>query len=193
MRRDSFDGNVLVRVGPEKSVFRFHQKLICDVAPYFEAAFTGNFKEEAEGCLDLPTEDVEMFKHFELWVYTGKILATWKTPKDIKFQTLVKIYLFGEVRGIPELQNSAMDLIIEKFGIEDRFPTSTLQIVYENSPSNSLLRKLLVDIFAGVLFKKDPKRWFLKNDRVIFPNDFLIETLIAQSRLRKQDAQGNYH
>ena len=74
MDRDSFDAIVIVKVGPSKTPFNMHKDLLCSAAPYFKAAFNGNFPEAKSAVLELPEEDVVMFKRFQLWVYTNKLL-----------------------------------------------------------------------------------------------------------------------
>ena len=87
---------VQVKVGPNKALFVFHKKILCNVAPYFGVAFEGGFVEARERVLELPDDDSTMFKHFELWVYTSYSLAEGETVTSISWEALLGLYVFGE-------------------------------------------------------------------------------------------------
>ena len=88
MDRDSFDAIVIVKVGPSKTPFNMHKGLLCNAAPYFKAAFDGNFTEAKCAVLELLEEDVVMFKRFQLWVYTDKLLEEGEGERSIEWGTL---------------------------------------------------------------------------------------------------------
>ena len=119
--------------------------MLCNVAPYFKAALDGEFKEAKDKVLLLPEENATMFKRFQLWVYTNKILAEGEDENAIEYQTLADLYIFGDIRGIPDLQNGAMDTIIDKKASEKTIPAYEFRFIYKNSVDGSPLRRLCVD------------------------------------------------
>ena len=197
--RDSFGTDMVqVKVGPGKTLFKLHKKILCDVAPYFEAAFEGGFKEATEQVLELLDEDAAMFEHFELWVYTGDVLAKGESVADIFWDSLVGLYIFGEVRGIPDLQNEAIDVLINKESSIKKIPISLLPRVYDSTPEDSSLRRLFVDWVAclAVMTPNDrytlkppgaPGQWSKEDTRKDYPKDFLFDLAFAQYQLRKGD------
>lgn len=197
--RDSFGTNMVqVKVGPGKKLFKLHKKILCNVAPYFEAAFEGGFVEVTEQVLELPDEDAAMFRHFELWVYTGDVLATGESDADISWDSLVGLYIFGEIRGIPNLQNAAIDALIDKQSSQNAIPTRFLPRVYDSTPEDSSLRRLFVDWVAclAAMIPNDrytptppeaPHQWFKKTARMNYPKDFLFDLAFAQYQLRTGD------
>lgn len=96
------------------------------MAPYFEAAFEGYFSEATEQVLELPRERSTMFEHFELWVYTANLLAEGHSAADISWASLFGLYVFGEIRGIPDLQNAAIDVLIDKQSSCNTIPAARL-------------------------------------------------------------------
>ncbi len=53
--------------------------VVCQASDFFNAACKGNFKE-ADGVVDLPEQDPEVFKYFIHWLYTGKIRGYYYPP-----------------------------------------------------------------------------------------------------------------
>lgn len=186
---------VRVKVGANKTLFKLHRQILCNVAPYFEAAFKGGFVEAKDQVLELPKEDPAMFEHFELWVYTGNFLAKEDSEANISWASLLGLYIFGEICEIPDLQNAAIDVLIDKQSSEKTIPTSRLPWVYDNTPEDSSLRRLLVDWMAclAIMLPNDrytpappgPRtQWFKEETRKWYPKDFLIDLAFAQSQLR---------
>ena len=135
----------------------------------------GGFKEAQDQILELPEDDAIVFSHFELWLYTGNILESHESAIDIDWDVLTNIYLFGEARGIPELQNEAVDVLIDKRCATNMIPTNQLNRIYEYTPDTSPLRKLLVDFmtFNAVLSSGCP--WFREDRQSYYPKQFLFD------------------
>ena len=110
------------------------------------------------------------------------------------------LYIFGELRGIPVLQNATIDLLIDKQATENIVPTTLLHRVYENLPDNSPLRKLLVD-WSSSLGGLD--MWFETSATVDqCPKEFLIDLTVAPYLHKKgtklvvgnfKSVRGSYH
>ena len=124
--------------------------------------------------LELPDDDPVAFSHFQLWLYTGNILESHESAKDIDWPVLLDIYLFGDVRGIPGLQNKAIDVFIDKNVAMNQIPNSLLRRIYENTFGGSPLRKLLVDMMTFNANLTD-SHWFDEKKLVLYPQEFLID------------------
>ena len=172
--RDAFDSIVQIVIGPEEKVFNFHKKLLCDTSTYFSAALTGNFKEGQDQKIDMIEEDVEVFRHFHYWVYTGLVIPGLREPRDIAWSVLASLYIFAEARGIPKLQNTAMDLLIRKQVLVNATPRQEIHRLYEYTSEKSPVRKWLVDSVA----KHGSADW-LRKDQPRFPNEFFFDLAVA--------------
>ena len=153
------------------------------MAPYFKAVFEGHFTEAKDQVLELPDEDVTMFKHFQLWLYTDSFLQTDEIVKDIHWGPLISLYVFAEVRGIPDLQNGAIDAMIDKVALEKKIPTPEYGQIYERTHGNSPLRRLAVDWLAH-LAVLEPPRWLSIFEQDGFPKQALIDLAFTQYALR---------
>lgn len=194
--RDSFGIDMVqVRVGSDKAICKLHKKILCNVAPYFAAAFKGGFVEAREQVLELPDENSAMFNRFQLWVYTRHLLAEGETDTDISWGLLVGLYIFGEKCGVPDLQNAAIDVLIRKQSSANEIPTYLLLRVYANTLEGSSLRRLFVDWTAclATMTPNDrytpkppgaPDQWFKEETRTEYPKDFLFDLAFAQFQLR---------
>lgn len=168
---------VQVKVGPGKT-FIIHKGILCRSAAYFKAALEGGFKESKDQVLELLEDDPVVFSHFELWLYTGKILELHESVKNIAWRVLTKIYLFGDARGIPELQNATIDLYIDKNYAAKEIPTYEINLIYENTLENSPLRRLLVDFMSFNTVLTDPG-WFSENVNSRYPKQFLLDLVVS--------------
>lgn len=76
--------------------FHIHKNLVCQASDFFKLACDSNFKE-ADGVIDLPEQNLEVFKHFIYWVYTGKIRGFYYPPstepkiQDLKRAVRIKL------------------------------------------------------------------------------------------------------
>lgn len=166
-----------------KMPFIMHKGMLCNVAPYFKAALDGSFSEAKNRVLELPDDNAVAFKRFQLWVYTKKILEEGEREDAIKRKTLAKLYFFGEVRGIPDLQNAAIDVLMDKVRGTNTVPPGYLRLIYENTPDGSPLRRLYVDLMASSA-RCEPKvfefkKWFDDIPHEDLPHAFLIDLVIA--------------
>ena len=70
----------------------------CDVSTYFNAALNGNFKEAWEQTVEMPEEEVDVFKHFQYWLYSKSIVMTDQSENDIDWRILIDLFILGEAR-----------------------------------------------------------------------------------------------
>ena len=177
--RYAFNGIVEILVGPEEELFTIHKQLLCDISPYFEAAFEGEFKEAKEQRMRLPEDDVAPFKQFQFWLYSGKPLP----PRDLmehttltyKWNMLVHSYILGDKFEIPALQNAAIHGIIESTCTSGADHLGMLRLVYEQTTPKSHLRKLCIDLFVHMSHVEDGSTWFDDRKSQYYPREFLFD------------------
>lgn len=179
---DSFDTTVQIIVGQNKKAFTIHKGILYNVTPYFRAAFEGQFLESPKQVLEFPEEDETLFRHFQLWVYTKDILEDGEEIDTMNWKVLVDLYIFGDKYGVSELQNAAINLLIDKRASSRIIPVGTFNHVYENTQASSPLRKLCVDWSVQYI---QPRSWFEGNKRGCYPRDFLIDLVVANHELMK--------
>ena len=174
---DSLDtSTVQVIVGQEKKVFAMHKGVLCSIAPFFRAAFEGQFVEGTEQVLRLPEDDPTLFRYFQLWAYTKHIMEDGEALDTVKYEVLIDLHIFGDKYGIPDLQNAAIDVLISKADATKVYPTSLFDHVYRNTASDSGLRELCVD---WTLWSLDHTVMFEGSKRDRFPKDFLVDVTLA--------------
>ncbi|KAH0367800.1 hypothetical protein KCU65_g4458, partial [Aureobasidium melanogenum] len=135
---------VTVEVGSGKKKFVIHKDLLTFYSDYFRGAFNGSFKEAAEGKLSLLDEDVEVFDIFHKFLYTGSIGDG--QGHNLRSDTLIKVWVFGDRFLIPCLQNSAIDALDTRLHIRHTIPTLSIKLIWENTLPNAPLRKYVLDV-----------------------------------------------
>ncbi|KAJ9646465.1 hypothetical protein H2199_002514 [Coniosporium tulheliwenetii] len=161
----AYDFNSLVRIkvggGDNPKEFRAHRGVLTHSSSYFKAALSGHFKEGKDGEIDLPDDDPNVFEAFYYWLFTRQLwdpntIAIAKAGSvPLTFDLLCKIFVFGDARGIPGLRNAAVDAILYKSGEQwIIMPTAIINYVYENTPKDSMLRKLAVDMVMKIFDAK---------------------------------------
>lgn len=174
---------VQTRVGPDQEVFTIHKNLLCNTAPYFKAALNGSFIEAQEQSIEMPEDDPTMFECFQVWIYTGSIVGANETKNDVETSILVKVYTFAERLDIVDLQNVAMNLLIDRIFDRSEIPIELIPFIYEHTCENSALRRMIVDISARN-GKFDLPGWFEESKRPIYPNDFLCDLIFRLYHLK---------
>jgi len=165
-------------VGAEKKSFSIHKNLLCNAAPYFKAALDGGFAESKSQVLELPEDDVKVFERFILWLYTSELLQENETIKDVSWDVLVELYIFGEARGISGFQNEVVDTFIDKQEVTSFITTDRAPRIYENTPTDSPLRRLLVDWTAcqGVFTREE---YDSEQEDESLPRQFLFDVIFV--------------
>lgn len=174
-----FDTIVYVKVGPDAIVFSMHKGVLCEGSAFFRAALDGQFKEPTEQIVSLPEADVDVFERFQAWAYTNQIVQRGESIKDVGHEMIIGLYLLAELCGIPLLQNATIDLIIDKAAkLHSAPPMICSRLIYENTTSSSLLRKLFVDIATLERRLRDRKS-FNTEAGEMYDNTFLIDLALA--------------
>ncbi|KAI9788024.1 MAG: hypothetical protein M1835_002540 [Candelina submexicana] len=142
-----------IYVGPKRKHWRLPQLLLYNTSSYFRKAFEGGFKEAAEKELYLAEDNAAGFEIFVQWMYRGALKAV-STYANFEYEqsmsSNVALYHLANKLCIKSLQNSAIERIVEtlKVGKQGAMEPSTVLGIYQNTGSDSYLRKLSVDLAA---------------------------------------------
>ena len=125
-----YDHLVSITAGKEQKLFRIHKGLLRYHPSYFRPALNNNFKESHIEAVELPQDEVDVFQAFYIWIYTHRLhdpqsssvklsiagsLKSHEMPLSARL--LCKIYVFGDVRGIPGLKSEAIDLLSTRMAL----------------------------------------------------------------------------
>ena len=96
--------------------------------------------------MPLPEDDPATFQIVKNWLYTQKLVTEDEKGEDASCSSkmLMALYVFGDARGIPHLQNAVINAIRNQKAI----PVPQVPYIFENTPESSPLRRLLVDMIA---------------------------------------------
>lgn len=131
--------------GAKMRDFGVHGGLLCQRSKFFDSALNGSSVESSCGIVELPLIDPDVFEIVNCWLYTNKLTEAEK-GKDVECSLLytVEVYIFGQEYGMPMLCNNAIDRLIRHFNEQGNLMTPFLPVVYQRTPANSPLRKLVI-------------------------------------------------
>lgn len=174
-RSELYDEIVTVQAGLTKKEFYLHRGLVCHHSTYFQGALRGDWKESKEGIITLDNEDEMTFQKFVDWLYTHRLPHV-----DLKNRMtwLIRLWLLGDRKGVADLQNQAMDLLMQAECTDDPSP-ATMKECYDAITTGSVLRKALVNYFLAhmdisYMFSDDYETEYGE-----WPRDFCREFSIA--------------
>ncbi|KAK5741741.1 hypothetical protein LTR17_003732 [Elasticomyces elasticus] len=136
-----------VIVGAEKTSFDLDRGTACFYSGYFEAALKqDSFKEGKDGIVELKEEDATLFRHFVKWLYSKELPIT--PVKGDNFGVLCDLWLLGDRRDVPLLQNQALDAMRDEAIRTDAVPTHFIAKIYANTTEKAGLRSFVIHIVA---------------------------------------------
>lgn len=150
---------VLVMVGSPSQSFQIHRSLIMANSDFFRLALNGQWLER-EGKVVLKEIDAAPFDGYVQYLYTGKIFTQHEGDVDQENNTdaewgrLVEMYFLGDFITDVRFMNTVMDAIIEKVMQTREWPAGHTQAIYDMTPDNSPLRRLISDlhVYWGINF-----------------------------------------
>ncbi len=133
----------------------------------------------------MPEETSAVIKRFQLWAYTGSPLLHEEVIKDTPWKELIRLYLFAERFGIPNMQNAVIDMLVAKEHASSTTPTEQLHLIYDNTPSTSPLRRYVLDLSAQLGHLDE---WFAAPEASLtkYPHAFLSDLAVVQYNFRKK-------
>lgn len=154
LNSEDFGAIVTVIVGENEAQRTFHvyEGPLKQYSSYFRTALNGCWLESNERVVKLPQDEPEVFQVFFNYIMSGKLYARLTTDKQIPLHEALtlKVFIFGDTRGVPEVCNAAVDLLFQILIQKGIFPGDSLRYVYDNTPGHSLLRRFLVEVLLSV-------------------------------------------
>lgn len=146
-----YDKLITVKVGPNKEPFEVHCALLYHYSTYFKATLNGDSKGFHHGSVALDEDDPGVFRIFFNWLYTQRLADSAVMNSAIaKHRLYPKVWVFGDARGIPQLQNAVMDeymaFHITMGGCVSR---DEMLWILEHAPNTPLLRRFAFDLLVG--------------------------------------------
>ncbi len=117
-------------------------------------------------------ESVDTFRYFVDWLYSGEFDSQFDERDDpMSCRELCELWVFADKRGVPLLQNAAINALHEQMYNLLELEKADIAFVYDNTSERSKLRLLFVEFYAT----KELRNVFIsEND---FPKTFLFDVL----------------
>lgn len=136
------------KLSPEK--FAIHESIIKPRSEFVRLALRGEWKEANDRTIPLPDDEPQVFSLYQEWLYSGLIYTrpSQLLPKDDdEFALLTQAFILGDKLMDLDFKDSIVDAITEKLRKEQTFDTSLTNLVWENTPDGSPLRRLWMDVY----------------------------------------------
>ena len=147
-----YDTIVDFKIGEDGISLGIHRGLLLRASSFFrEQISTGVTTEDGIAAQEvvMKDEDPDIFRRFNLWLYSDKMISESETYKTVPWGVILEVYSFAERTGIPGLQNRCVDTIIKKRMDGALFPNQSVINRLWKMPGNAFrLRHLLLDLFA---------------------------------------------
>jgi len=138
-------------VGNAKNEFQVHEDLLCEISPFFSAAFTSEFKEGAEKVMTLCEDNTEIFDVFVQRLYHQQ----YEIPaSEIHCQRgghmvqSMQLYVLAEKFGISKRKKHIVDALILQVPKKHLPALVGVAHVYENTPLSSGMRDSIANWYA---------------------------------------------
>jgi len=142
---------IVVRDDNKTKDYKMFRKLLMWRYSYFAGALdpSSGFISEQEKSITLEYSH-QLFDAFYCWFYTGGLKdpvknATEKTQVYLDLALVRKIWVFADCHGIPELGNSATDMLHECLVATWNTHSTCIKYIHNNTVASSMLRSFVVD------------------------------------------------
>ncbi len=122
--------------------------MLCRDAEFFKTAFNGSFQEGNDQSMSLPEDDVQIFRIYRAWVYTGQL--RYNFDEEECWLHLGKLWIFADKICSPRLKNKTLDAFFELITKNREVPFAkpeTVDYVYGKTMPDSALRRIFVRLF----------------------------------------------
>ncbi|KAK4542310.1 hypothetical protein LTR36_006963 [Oleoguttula mirabilis] len=180
-----FSEEVTVLVGPEEKRYVVHKAIISNHSKFFKAACAANFKEGREKIIRLPEVDIEAFRSYAQWAYSGEVVVA--SDEEISADAfgvvrgtrLAKLYVLAEFLGDTFLRNTVVDQLRTLHTSCETGPgTAEIIIAFEDVPAESTLRRLVLGWYLDKACV-DVVEWMDENCEEL-PKAFFVDLAIKQ-------------
>lgn len=157
---DRFGNNptVVLIVAHERTRFDVHKRQLCDISPFFAAAFDGSFREKS-GSMELSEDSPEAFELLVQWLNQGRLEVSWSGDNDpihMVYGQMIRLYLTADNYQITSLMDSVIRILfnVVKHGCEEctkclgEPPLAIVNPIYSNSTQGCQLRNFVVACYA---------------------------------------------
>lgn len=162
-------------------MFLVHKDIICAKSKFFVAACSKSWLEGQEKQVKLPEVDASLFQSYLTWIYCGQLNITCFSNEDINklscqsSRTVAKyleLCFLGDVLDDVHLRNKVLQTLV--LGADNMLHVQTVQRVWEKTPNNSPVRRMMVDraTLRG-------QRTHLLENLNKFPEDFVQQVTAA--------------
>jgi hypothetical protein len=183
-------------VGLEPPIpFSVHEKLICASSDFFRNAMARDWKESKQRSIHLKDDDADTFELYLHWLYRGTLPVRINEPGLVgnsEYLQMAKAYVLGDKLQDGDFKDVIIDAIIDKcksIASDGRnwFPVGpVLRCIYDNTPTSSKARRLLVDIYVHDGSGDWLSDWVKQDD---IPKDFLLDIAMAFLNKKKKNEE----
>ncbi|KAH6718403.1 hypothetical protein BKA61DRAFT_572453 [Leptodontidium sp. MPI-SDFR-AT-0119] len=188
VNEDSASDTIKILVSPLHKAFILHRVRICAISPYFSTIFSSASTLQ----VILPDIEPHTFQLAVDWLHHGTFMDDKNTA--VKLDTLIDIYLFGDLIGCHTLKNYTMDLIqddmyhaVRRGNPGIRFSLNQIRRIFtrtfcaENSPIRTFVAAL---VSYRLIFGDKPERLEPIFEVPVFLKDFAA---FQRSSLKESD------
>lgn len=127
--------------------FVVHENVVEPHSEFVRLALNRDWKEAKERIIKLPDVEPNVFEMYHCWLYH---IQPCRNSYTTSYTTLVKAYCLGERLIDINFKDVVIDSIVQELKMTSAFDLGLVQLVYENTPEKSPLRRLLCDIYIWV-------------------------------------------
>lgn len=173
-----------ITAGIDKKSFCVHKDVLTSKAAHFaDGLRSGIYREAQENQFELPDVRSDVVAAFVNWLYKDTLVEIPNNVHD-SYGVTVRLYEFADSINLTVLQNQCIDHVMKIKTKTNVNPTWRLAAAhYDNSVSNDMMRKLLVDIRAGNIMNSKKA-----NVRAVFKDGLLNDELVVDLLFRINEA-----
>ena len=151
----SLSPDALIAIFPDgaETEIMVSKAILCENSKYFVKVLDGKFKEAGERILRFPGWSAEVVELFIYWAYKSalptitdllaRVDSKSMATRDAEI-TMIRLWMFGDARLVPKLQNDAMKLLVDLSGSMNT-SADVIQLGYTEAPKDSALQKFVLD------------------------------------------------
>lgn len=145
---------IVLRVGKEGDTgdFLIHRPILTRRSAFMKEALEGEWKEARSGVIAMPDDEPEIVALYQKWLYSGRVFS--KPPRSVgtqgdvkEYEKLVKCFVLGEKLLDGTFKDCVVDTIVSVLVATHLFDPTLTELIYENTPPSSPLRKLWQDVY----------------------------------------------
>ena len=130
-----------------------YKSFVCHYSPVLKAAFNSGFVEGKTQTYNLESTTEDAFVLFSEWIYAQRIEDDGDGSRGVTGASLADLWILAEQLLIPRLQNVAIDMTEHLAQTRNKLWLSHLQKVWDNTSTDSPLRRFFIHHCAWSLDK----------------------------------------